>query len=164
MAEQGGSSSRHRKPFSAKRWRKLNPWLILADLGLAAVLVSLEKPDLLSDRNKFLAAFVGVELLSFMGVIVSITIASIANIYLKLGELEHSTGRVFSRTKLALRRSAVSLLWALLAAFFLVTFKGLGFESSRIVALINSAAILIVYFGFSILRDVTRTAMKVPSR
>src|SRR5262245_876498 len=88
------------------------------------VILAVIAPWTLSDQNTFLKGFINHELLAVIGVIVTITLASAANLHLQLNIIEERVGqRVFSSTKGAVRRSAYSLIWMLLLALVLVVVK-----------------------------------------
>ncbi len=71
------------------------------------VVLSVVAPTVLSDRNSFLKGFVSHELLVLLGVIVTITLASAANLHLELNKLEEPVRkRVFGPTRAAIKRAA----------------------------------------------------------
>lgn len=114
-------------------------------------------------RNSFLDTFLNGSYLSVMGTIVSITVASCSNIYLRLGQLEAAGRGPFPGTKKALRKSAFSLVFIFSAAFFILVLRGAIDASGRFGAFLNSLLICGVFFFCSVLLDITRVAFKLPS-
>jgi uncharacterized BrkB/YihY/UPF0761 family membrane protein len=121
------------------------------------------QPSYFADGNSFLANFVNHEFLATLGVIVSITLASCANLHLELNKLQEITGARFQGARKAVKRSAYSLIWSLGIAFALVIFKPLLVAGAIIGSeWINSLAVLLFFFNLSILTDITKTVFKVP--
>ena len=139
------------------------PWMIL--IGMATVLLSISfcNPELLDDRNKFLAGFVNQELLATLGFILAVTLASASSLHLELNKLEDATGKPFRRTRLGIRKSAYSLLSLFGLAIVLVVVKPLLPTPPYNQAVANSIALLIIYFNVSVLFDLTRTVFRIPS-
>lgn len=128
-------------------------------VGLAAwLIVSLAAPWALGDtKNSFLKNFVNHEMLSFLGVVVTITLASTASLHIELNKLEEAAGgRVFMKTRARIHMSAYALIWALVFAVGLVTSKPLFGETETATSLVNGAAILIILFNILVLADITK--------
>ncbi|HZH52730.1 MAG TPA: hypothetical protein VEZ16_12705 [Microvirga sp.] len=122
-------------------------------------IATLAAPWVISDYNKFLLGFVNQEFLSFMGVIVTITLASAANIHIELNRYEEAhEGVSFANTKRHVRHSAYALVGALCASILTVVIKPLvsGTETGQAVA--NGFALLILVFSTLILIDLTQAA------
>lgn len=135
-------------------------------LGTLAVLLSVSacSPYLLSDQgNAFLKGFVNQELLSLLGVIVTITLASAGNLHLELNKLQDRSKLPFSRTRTAIRRSAYSLILIFASAGVLVVVKPLVGYDMRATAACNSVAIVLVLFSLFVLTDLTRTTLAIPA-
>ena len=118
---------------------KIDSWMVflLALSFLAAI--SFMDPCLLGDDNPFLAQFVNHEFLNFMGVIVTITLASTANIHIELRRKEKEQGEEFLiKTRAAVKKSAFSLVWALFLSIVLVVVKPLFPDEKIIIAIANS--------------------------
>lgn len=139
--------------------------LLIVWVGLWAALVA-AAPWVLSDSNAFLAGFVNHEFLGFMGVLVTISLASAANIFLELTRLEDRLQKAaFPKTKRDVRHSAYALLWLLVASVALVVIKPLvGICGQRADAFTNGAAITIIIVAALTLADLTRTAFSMDSR
>ena len=116
-------------------------------------------PWTISDKNAFLAGFVNQEFLSFMGVVVTITLASAANLYIELNKLEEKvSGPVFRQTKQHVRDSAYALIGTLVAALVIVVLKPLVNCGATAQALCNGAALTIIIVSVMILIDLTQAA------
>ena len=142
---------------------KVLPWMILISLLTVLLTISFAAPHLLDDRNTFLADFVNHELLSVLGFIVAVTLASAASVHFELNKLQDETGKPFERTRRSLGRSAFSLIVLFGAAFLIVIVKPLLPTAPYNAAVANSFAIAIIYFNLSVLLDLTRTVFKIPS-
>lgn len=122
------------------------------------------RPDWLGDEsNGFLAGFVNHELLAFLGVVVTITLASAANLHLELNKLEDAVGRKFPLTRRSIRLSSYSLIVLLAIGFAIVATKPLVSENQTLAAAWNSAAIVLIVFNIFVLVDLTRAILAVPS-
>jgi hypothetical protein len=125
--------------------------------------ISFCQPNLLNDKNSFLKAFVGENLLATLGFIMTVTLASAASLHLELNKIEDQTTKQFTRTRLSVRKSAYSLMVMFGAAVVLVILKPLLPTPPYNAAVANSIAILILYFNLSVLYDLTRTVFAIPS-
>jgi uncharacterized membrane protein YbhN (UPF0104 family) len=138
-------------------------WTTLIALTAVLISASICKPYYLTDEgNSFFKGFITWELLSFLGVIVTITLASAANLHLELNKLEERTREKFPEARLAVRMCAYSLLVLFLAAFVLVMVKP-TVDGSHWNAAMNSAAVLIVIFNLAILADLTMAVFRIPA-
>lgn len=128
--------------------------------------LSAAAPWTLSDGNTFLAGFVNHEFLGFMGVLVTISLASSANIFLELTRMEDRLNKsAFPKTKADVRHSAYALLWLLVASVALVVLKPLLRScGTHAEALVNGAAITIILVAVLTLADITKTAFSMDSR
>jgi hypothetical protein len=135
------------------------------------VILSVVAPTVLSDRNSFLKGFVSHELLALLGVIVTITLASAANLHLELNKLEEPVRkRVFGPTRAAIKRSTYWLVAVLSIALVLVVAKPLVIERTATEAQdsaaswFNSASMLVVLFSVLVLADVTQQVSLLRSK
>lgn len=143
---------------------KWAPPLITLAAAVALVVTSVYAPDILSDKgNGFLAGFVNHELLAFLGVVVTITLASAANLHLELNKLEDQVGRQFPKTRRSIRLSAYSLIALLFVGFVIVLIKPFMNHNEILSSLLNSAAVIIIIFDIFILIDLTTAILSIPS-
>jgi hypothetical protein len=128
------------------------------------IILSLCSPSALSDKNTFLKGFVNHELLSFLGVLVTITLASAANLHLTLNRLEENVGaRVFTATRSAVKRSAYWLIGTLPLTLAIVVAKPMliGGGQATTESLVNGAGLLAILFSVLILIDLTDAAFSI---
>lgn len=118
---------------------------------------------MLNDDNAFLKNFVNHELLATLGFIVSITLASTAHIHLELNRIGERNNISFVRTKVRLKLSAFSLVWLLGISILIVVIKPTLPYERYSYAIINSLAIIIMFFNLSVLYDITKTVFGIPS-
>jgi hypothetical protein len=119
-------------------------------------------PRILSDKNDFLRGFVNHEFLGFMGVIVTITLASAGNLFLELVRFEKEAGEpIFVKSKRDVKHSAFTLIVMLLATLLVVTIKPLVIFSQTSEAFVNGAALSIILFSILVLWDLTIAAFKL---
>lgn len=142
---------------------KTLPWIILIALMATLLTISLVHPSFLNDQNALLAKFVNDQLLSILGFIVAVTLASAASVHFELNKLEDDAGTSFTRTRRSLRRSSYSLIILFAFAGLIIVIKPLLPSPRYGDAVANSIAIGIVYFNLSVLLDLTRTVFKIPS-
>lgn len=143
-------------------------------VGVALVTISMVSPWVLSDSNGFLRGFVNHELMAFLGVIVTITLASLANLHLALNGIEERLNRRgiahrgFGRTRSFVKRSAAEMIGLVIVALVLVVAKPLVVaacsDSEIAAALFNSGALWIVLCNLLILLDITRIVIAIPAR
>jgi hypothetical protein len=135
--------------------------------GLIVWMVTLvARPDTISDANAFLRGFVTHELLGFLAVVVTITLASAAQLHLALNQLEATAGMKdkFPNTRGSVRRSAYALLWALGTALILVVVKPMAVPATgnvSVEAFFNGAALMLVLGSLLTLVDLTEAAFKI---
>jgi hypothetical protein len=128
-----------------------------------AALTVLAFPWALSDQNDFLEQFMTHEFLSFMGVVVTITLASTANIHISLRRKEESIGddTAFSGTRARVKASAFSLIWAMFLSLALVVIKPLLPSNIYLEAAANATGIAIILWGILIILDITKLSFKL---
>ena len=130
-----------------------------------ALIVAVVRPELISDKNVFLKSFVNQEFLSFMGVVVTITLASAGNLFIELNKLEdRAETSLFTKTKQSVKNSAFSLIWSLVFALILVTVKPLVGSGDGVLAIVNAAALTTILFSVLILVDLTIAAFNLDPR
>ncbi len=126
------------------------------------LVISYLEPSIFSDSNQFLAQFVNHEYLNFMAVMVTITLASTANIHIELRKKEKLAGKDFlTKTKAAVRKSAFSLIWALSFSVILVFIKPLIPQTEFALSLVNSLAIATIIWSILVILDITKLAFKM---
>lgn len=131
-------------------------------VAAVAICVSVAMPSVLSDANGFLKDFVGSQLLGFLGVVVTITLASAANLHFELNKLEvDQKKRGFVKTRAAIQQSAAWLIGLLVLAIALLVIKSSLGSDPTAQSLANSGALLIVLFNVLVLIDLTQMAFQI---
>lgn len=115
-------------------------------------------PGLFSDKNSFLREFVTHEFVSFMGVLVTITLASSANLFVELNKLEERRGVAFPVSKKHVTDSAYALIGALVTSLLLVIVKPWVGWGEHGQSAVNCFALAIIGFSVMILIDLTQAA------
>lgn len=131
-----------------------------AILGLCVATLSCiaaARPHWLSDANPFLESFVGAELLGLLGVILAITLASIASIHLEFNKIEEKAGRRgLQASRRNVTKAAHWLIGLFIVGFALVVVKPLITFSETAEAVVNGASLLIVVWHVLILINLTQ--------
>jgi len=129
------------------------------------VMLSIAAPWVLGDNNTFLASFVAGDFLAFMGVSVTISLASALNIHVELNRIEERVeAQVFKKTRNALMRSAYGLLLSLLAALAIAVVKPLLGSHPITTSLMNSAALMTILLSWLVLADVVEAAFSLATQ
>jgi len=128
-------------------------------LSLAAaciVCISAAAPRWLNDDNSFLKTFISQDLLSILGVILAITLASASQIHLKFNDLEERAGKRFlSNSRNEVKEASYCLLFSFIAAVFLVIIKPIVVSHNFGVSFINGIGLWILLLNIIILFDIT---------
>lgn len=130
----------------------------IALLVIAGVLVSVvaARPGWISDSNTFLRGFVNHEYLNVLGVILAITLASLAQAHLSLNRLEEQRGYEFlGETRHEIKEAAYWLIGLFVAGFLITLAKPLVCITETAAAISNALAIFILAFYVLILIDIT---------
>lgn len=138
------------------------PWIRLLFLVTGLIGINVYYPDSLSDKNSFLKDFLDNDILSVLGFITAVTIASAANIHLQLNSLEESGFASFGGTRSGLWLSAVTLIVMFGMSFVLVVVKPILSEECGAERVINSLALVVVYVCLEVMWDITKTAFGIP--
>lgn len=127
------------------------------------IATSLNRPEWLSDDgNSFLKNFVTHELLSVLGVIVTITLASAANLHLEFNRMENDLGESFLDARNSIKAYAVMLILLFAVALMLTIAKPVLADTNVYSAFFNSGAILIIVLNLMALADLTMAVFAIP--
>jgi hypothetical protein len=125
-------------------------------------IIAINFPWVLDDENSFFKDFISHEMIDFMGIIVTITLASVTNILVELIKLERELKlTIFEGSRNDLRHSAFALIISLAATFILVAIKPLISRGETAQAFVNGFGILIIIFSLLILLDITLAAFQL---
>ena len=133
------------------------------------IVLSLAVPWVLADTNPFLKGFVNHKLLSVLGVIVTITLASAANLHIELNKIEEAAGQSgVVNTRASIKRSARWLVATLIVAVLVVLIKPLVAPDPVVhqtaASLLNGAALLIILADIIVLIDLTQAVARARSQ
>ncbi len=136
---------------------------IICVFAAASLVLVAARPEWVSDQNTFLADFVDHELLSLLGVILAITLASVANIHLEFNKIEERYGKHgLTQSRLNLKKSAYWLIGLFLLGVVVVTVKPLLDGGPTAEGIANMAAMLIVLWHVLILISLTQLVFAIP--
>ena len=126
-------------------------------------------PWVLADTNPFLKGFVNHKLLSLLGVIVTITLASAANLHIELNKIEEAAGKsAFVNTRVSIKRSVRWLIASLIVAVLVVLIKPLVAPDPVVhqtaASLLNGAALLTILADILALIDLTQAVARARSQ
>lgn len=132
-------------------------YTLLAVFAAMSVAVVAARPEWVSDQNSFLKDFVGANFLNLLGVILAITLASVANIHLEFNKIEERHQRVgLNKSRANLRKATYWLIALFVSAVALVAVKPILCGGRTAEASINMAALLIVLWHVLILISLTQ--------
>ncbi len=134
----------------------------LVILTVSLTIISICYPSYLNDENGFLKGAVNHELLAVLGFVVALTLGKAGDIHVELNRIQDQTGKQFKNTRKAIKRSYQSLIVAFLIAGVLVVVKPNLVSEPVLIALVNSLAIILVYFSVAVLYDITATVFGIP--
>jgi len=134
-------------------------------LVLAAFLasVSICAPTAISDENAFLGSFVNHEFLNVLGVILAITLASVAGIHLEFNRIEERYEQVgaLKKSRASLAKAAYWLIALFVIAVVIVVVKPIVASGDASQAFFNSAALVIFLWHILILISLTQLVFKI---
>lgn len=143
----------------------------LVAMVAAVVCVAAFNPSWINDKNTFLAAFVNHEFLALLGVIVSITLASMGQLHLTLNEIEKSAKeRFLFRIRRNVKSSAYALIFLFLVGFVIVILKGTivapngDGKDHPAIAFLNGFAIVVVVWTLMILASIMQVVFAITPR
>lgn len=155
--------------MQSRKWLKVNimsatcTWVTFVCLATTMVVSSLIYPDTLSDKNTFLKNFVNHEMLSFVGVCISITLAYIMQIHVGLNQLESvERPNLFPRSREILRKSVIVLISIFSFTFAVCVLKAIFLESLVGQIFFNICSILLVFVLIVTLLDISMTYLRIP--
>jgi hypothetical protein len=142
--------------------RSVGYFVLGISLALVAIL-AIFRPSTLSDHNLFLAGFVTHELLSILGVILAITIASAGQLHLTLNEVErlYKSPGAFNKTRRGVHSAAYVLIGLFLAALAVVLIKPLVPSAEWSQSIFNGLAVVILIWNALILISITQTIFAI---
>lgn len=140
------------------------PWIRLIAIIAVMALVSIYDRSVFSDDNVFLKDFLDNDLLSVLGFVTAVTLASAASIHLQLNSLEIQRGQEFSLTKDGLRRSSLTLIFAFFISLVIVVLKPVFHGNEWVQIAANIGGLTMVIVSLEVLWDITVTTFRIPSK
>ncbi|MGY3077801.1 hypothetical protein ACVWZZ_004172 [Bradyrhizobium sp. LM6.10] len=135
---------------------------LLAIFAAMSVAISAARPEWISDENPFLKNFVNHELLALLGVILAITLASIASVHLEFNKIEERYKRRFlAKSRTNLRKNAYWLISLFAVAVALVAVKPVLCGGAVAQALANMGGLLILLWHVLILITLTQLVFSI---
>ena len=136
--------------------------VVLVAGALVLTVLVCARPGWLSDSNDFLRNFVNHEYLNVLGVILAITLASLAQAHLVLNRIEeHRERRCFDRTRKEIKSSAYWLIVLFVIGFVIVMAKPIVCAGEIWAAAFNAASIAVLLVYVLILLDITMAMFKI---
>lgn len=137
-------------------------YMALAAFAAGSVALVAARPDWASDQNSFLKNFVTHEFLSLLGVILAITLASVANIHFEFNRIEERyQKRALVRSRQNLAKNTFWLIGLFCVAVALVSLKPIVSGGEVAEATFNLAAVMIVLWHVLILISLTQLAFAI---
>lgn len=141
--------------------RSISYCALIAALTVAIV-CTIVRPDLLADKNEFLHHFVNQELLALLGIIMTITLASAANLHLEFNKIEERyKHRGLTKTRQHVRQGAYCLIWLFCISSMLVVLKPILAETPAWQSAFNGIALVILLWTVLILIELTQLAFAI---
>jgi hypothetical protein len=127
-----------------------------------AVICAIYKPELISDKNRFLFEFVNHELLGLLAIILTITLASAANLHFEFNKIEeHYQRRGLTDTRRGVRQGAYCLIALFVFSTLLVLTKPIFASSDASQAVFNGLALVALLWNVLILVELTQLAFSI---
>jgi hypothetical protein len=109
------------------------------------IVCTIMRPDLLGDKNTFLAHFVNQELLALLGIIMTITLASAANLHLEFNKIEERyKRRGLTKTRHGVRQGTYCLIWLFSISILIVVLKPILADTPAWQSAFNGIALVVL--------------------
>lgn len=125
--------------------------------------LTIAAPSVLA-ANTFLNGFVTHEILALLAVVLTITLASVANVHLTITRIIRSKFADENKGRLAaaparseINSNAWALFWAFLVCVAVLVLKGAYPTEVYLVSLMNGLALLVLLFNLLVLHDIYQT-------
>jgi hypothetical protein len=131
--------------------------------AVAIVIVcAVYNPELISDKNKFLHDFVNHELIGILGIILTITLASAANLHLEFNKIEERyQRRGLTDTRKGVRQGAYFLIALFIFGVLLVLTKPVFAFGDASETVFNGFALITLLWNVLILLELTQLAFAI---
>jgi hypothetical protein len=126
------------------------------------IVIAAYSPSVLSDKNDFLHNFVNHELLGLLGIIMTITLASAANLHLEFNKIEERfKHRGLTKTRRGVVQSAYCLIGLFFVSVVIVVAKPIASHGEVSEALFNGGALFVLLWNILILIEMTQLAFAI---
>jgi hypothetical protein len=137
--------------------------MLIAVATLLSVIVIVE-PEWLCDKKPFIKEFMSKDILSVLGIILTITLASAAQLHLEFNKIEEAANKRFlinSRRKV--HQAAYALIYAFVFACILLIIKPIIADplSDRSQSAVNAIGIYVLFINVLILIELTQAAFSI---
>lgn len=137
-------------------------YCLLASFAAMSIAIAAARPEWVSDDNTFMKNFVNHELLALLGVILAITLASIASIHLEFNKIEERyKKRGLTKSRANLRQNAYWLISLFATAVAIVATKPVMCGGAVSQALANMSGMLILLWHLLILISLTQLVFSI---
>lgn len=138
-------------------------YTIIFVTSVALVVLSVLKTNYLSDSNEFLKNFVNHEFLNILGVILAITLASVANVHLAFNRIEerYNKPNTLTKSRQNLKKAAYWLIGLFVAGALIVIIKPISCNTDISAALFNSGALVVLLWHILILISLTELVFRI---
>ncbi|ODR94713.1 hypothetical protein AUC70_08905 [Methyloceanibacter stevinii] len=138
-------------------------YISLILFAAVSVVLAAARPSWVSDSNKFLEAFVGSDFLNILGVILAITLASIANIHLEFNKIEERYQAIgLDKSRDNLKKNAAWLIGLFCVGVLIVIVKPLVCGGEVAAAVANMSALGVLLWQILILISLNRLVFAIP--
>ncbi|MDP3555607.1 hypothetical protein [Methylocystis sp.] len=136
--------------------------LLIAVATIFSVIVIAE-PEWFCDRNLFLKDFMSKDILSVLGIILTITLASAAQLHIEFNKIEEHYGKKFLiKSRQKVHQAAYVLICTFVISVCLLLMKPISAESYRYQAIFNAAGIFLLWINVLVLIELTQAAFSIP--
>jgi uncharacterized membrane protein len=142
--------------------RTLSYTILLVSAAVSIILVA-TRPEWVSDQNIFLRDFVSHEFLGLLGVILAITLASVANIHLEFNKIEERYQKVgLTKSRSNIKKGAYWLIGLFIVGVIIAVTKPIINVGATSQGVANMAALFIVLWQVLILVSLTQLVFAIP--
>ena len=126
------------------------------------IILASYSPAIISDKNDFLHHFVNQELLGLLGIIMTITLASIASLHLEFNKIEERyKRRGLTKSRHGIMQNAYCLIGLFFLSVIIVVAKPVAHGGEAVEGLFNGAALIVLLWNILILIEITQTAFAI---
>ena len=140
--------------------------MVTISITTILIVVVIAEPEWLCDKKPFLKEFMGKDILPVLGVILTITLASAAQLHLEFNKIEERYGAVMlNKSRSKVHQAAFAMIYTFLIAAVLLVVKPIIVDSfsERSQAAINAVGLFLLWINVVILIELTQAAFSIPA-